>query len=98
MAREAQTFICEECFAEVRRKSSTQRFCSYECCQKAARLFDPTAEELHKLVWDMPTQHVAEIFGVSDKAVEKRCKKLGVAKPPRGYWAKKHAAAMKKAG
>jgi hypothetical protein len=25
---------------------------------------------------------------VSDKAIEKRCKRLGVIKPPRGYWAK----------
>jgi hypothetical protein len=24
----------------------------------------------------------------SDKAVETRCKRLGVPKPPRGYWAK----------
>jgi len=27
-------------------------------------------------------------FDVSDKAIEKRCKRLGVIKPPRGYWAK----------
>lgn len=27
------------------------------------------------------------LFGVSDQAVEKRCKKYGIQKPPRGYWA-----------
>jgi hypothetical protein len=40
------------------------------------------------MVWQMPTTEVASIFGVSDKAVEKRCKLLGIPKPPRGYWAK----------
>ena len=36
----------------------------------------------------MPTTKVAEILGVSDSAIAKRCKLLGVEKPPRGYWAK----------
>ena len=40
------------------------------------------------LVWQMPTTEVADLFQVSDKAVEKRCKRLGISKPPRGYWAK----------
>jgi len=31
-------------------------------------------------------------LGVSDKAVEKRCKKLHIEKPPRGYLAKQYAA------
>jgi Zn-dependent peptidase ImmA (M78 family) len=39
----------------------------------------------------MPTLLVAKHFGVTDKAIEKRCKKLGVVKPSRGYWAKKKA-------
>jgi hypothetical protein len=30
---------------------------------------------LEKLVWEMPTPDVAMLFGVSDKAVQKRCKK-----------------------
>ena len=37
----------------------------------------------------MPVTEVAKLFGVSDQAVEKRCKLLGVKKPPRGYWAKR---------
>jgi hypothetical protein len=39
-------------------------------------------------VWIEPVTTVAASFDVSDKAIEKRCKRLGVAKPPRGYWAK----------
>jgi hypothetical protein len=52
------------------------------------RKFDVDADELHKLVWSMPTTKVALMFGVSDNAVAKRCKLLSIDKPPRGYWAK----------
>ena len=34
----------------------------------------------------MSLVNVAKFYGVSDVAVAKRCKKLGVEKPPRGYW------------
>ena len=43
------------------------------------------------MVWSMPTVKVATLFNVSDKAIEKRCKLLGIEKPPRGYWRKKQA-------
>jgi hypothetical protein len=59
------------------------------CCRKAKRLFDPNKEELELLVWQFPTTKVAEMFGVSDKAIDKRCKILGISKPGRGYWRKK---------
>lgn len=49
---------------------------------------DCSPEELKKLVWEHPTTKVAEMLGVSDVAVAKRCKKFGIDKPPRGYWAK----------
>jgi len=29
---------------------------------------------------------LAKKFGVSDAAIAKQCKKLGIKKPPRGYW------------
>ncbi len=51
--------------------------------------FEVSKEELENLVWEQPTMHVAKLFGVSDKAIEKRCIKLGVSKPPRGYWTRK---------
>lgn len=52
------------------------------------RKFHVPKEILEKLVWEMPTEKVAKIFGVSGKAIEKRCKLLGIVKPPRGYWRK----------
>jgi hypothetical protein len=51
----------------------------------------PTKEELHKLIWEFSTVKIAKQFGVSDKAVEKWCKKYGIDKPSRGYWAKQYA-------
>ena len=48
----------------------------------------PSKEELEKLLWEKPTTYIAKDLGVSDKAVEKHVKKLGLTKPPRGYWAK----------
>lgn len=51
----------------------------------------PSKEELHKLLWEIPTQKLAEKFGVSDKAIEKWAKAYKIDKPPRGYWAKKAA-------
>jgi len=48
----------------------------------------PSPEELKTMVWEIPTTHVAKSIGVSDKAVEKRCRKYNIAKPPRGYWEK----------
>lgn len=49
----------------------------------------PSKEELEKLIWEMPTTHVAKKFGVSDVAVGKWCNSYGIVKPPRGYWKKK---------
>ena len=63
--------------------------CSKKCSIIQARKFDVSAEELYNLVWSMPTTEVAKLFAVSGKAIEKRCKLLGVTKPPRGYWSKK---------
>ncbi len=48
-------------------------------------------KELEKLVWDRPVLTIANELGISEVAVRKRCERLGVKRPPRGYWAKVHA-------
>lgn len=48
----------------------------------------PTAEELQEMLWQHPTTHIAQRYGVTDNAVAKWAKAYGVSKPPRGYWTK----------
>lgn len=47
-----------------------------------------TREQLYELVWSTPGTKLAEKLGVSDVAISKRCRVLGVPRPERGYWAK----------
>ncbi len=69
--------------------------CRYEYESNAGYLAEdrhrtswPSKEELQKLVWCKPTARIAKELGVSDTAVSKHCKKLGIKKPARGYWSK----------
>ena len=85
-----QTLVCDFCSVSYAgRYRYEHRFCSQECYYKAKRKFVITAEELQKIVWEKPTSILAKELGVSDVAIAKRCKKFGIKKPPRGYWAKK---------
>lgn len=47
-----------------------------------------SAEELEKLVWQIPTTKIAIKLNCSDVMISKLCKKWNISKPPRGYWAK----------
>jgi hypothetical protein len=58
---------------------------------RPSKIVWPSAEALEKLLWEKPTSQIGKDLGVSDKAIEKHCKKRGLKKPPRGYWAKKQA-------
>jgi hypothetical protein len=48
----------------------------------------PDKEELRELVWKMPLTQVGVIYEVSDNAIRKRAKKLGIKLPKQGFWAK----------
>ena len=48
-------------------------------------------EKLYEEVWEKPMSEVCKNYGISDVALKKTCKKLRLATPPRGYWAKKAA-------
>jgi len=77
-----------ECEKEFISKFHQAIFCSQKCATLSVRKFEISKEELEELVWSMSTVKVAKLLGVSDVAIAKRCKLLGVEKPPRGYWAK----------
>lgn len=93
LEQEYECLTCKKIITIRKRYDNT--YCSRECFTQNyimhKRKFDPTKEELEKIVWEMSTVKVAEYYGVSDKAVEKRCKLLGISKPPRGYWSKLQA-------
>ena len=40
---------------------------------------------MQQMVWEMPATHIARKYSVSDKAIEKFCKKHLIQKPGRGY-------------
>lgn len=84
------SLTCQRCGKpfEAPASDADRKYCSTSCAARASRRFEVTPEELERLAWEMPTTEVAALFGVSDKAVEKRCKKYGIRKLPRGYWAK----------
>lgn len=46
-----------------------------------------TREELYERVWAVPARKLVDEFGISDVALGKRCKRLMVPRPARGYWA-----------
>jgi Zn-dependent peptidase ImmA (M78 family) len=46
----------------------------------------PTKELLEKLVKEYALSELSLYFEVSNKAIEKKCKELGVQLPTRGYW------------
>lgn len=51
----------------------------------------PSDAKLAKLVWERPVTKLADSYKVSEAAVRKRCKKLGIDVPGRGYWQQKSA-------
>jgi len=70
-------------------KSKKSKGCSVSCSSLLREKVKwPSTEELNQMVWSIPTTQIAKELGVSDKAISKRIKKLGLTKPPRGYWRK----------
>ena len=52
-----------------------------------------TRKALYEKVWSTPMSRLSEEFGVSDVALGKVCRKHGIPRPGRGYWAKVAAGA-----
>jgi hypothetical protein len=45
-------------------------------------------DDLYELAWSKPILELAKDFGISDVGLAKRCKRLGIPLPGRGYWAR----------
>jgi hypothetical protein len=76
----------------LRKKSRKNVYCSQECAHRATHRCDwPSKEVLEKMVWEIPSKQIGINYGVSDKTVERWCRKYGIAKPYPGYWQQKLA-------
>jgi len=53
--------------------------------------FTLTRQQLYDLVWSEPMQRLGKQIGISDVAIAKHCRKLGIPVPERGYWNKLQA-------
>ena len=50
--------------------------------------FAVSRQDLYELVWSKPMRELAKDFGISDVALAKRCRRLAIPVPGRGYWAR----------
>lgn len=82
---------CMGCGTQIQQKSIRCIFCSVRAGFSSTKISWPGADELLQLLWSKPTKKIAQELGVSDSAVAERAIKLGLSKPPRGYWNKRQA-------
>ena len=78
MLRQSKTSLCKMCYVRYSDLGRGNEFSEWM-----------DNETLAKLVWEKPTCEIAKELGISDSAIGKRCKRLGIPKPPRGYWEKR---------
>lgn len=76
-------------------KNKLKKYCSTDCSHQDQKRFDPSKDELEVLVATTPFTKIGAMFGVSDGAVKKRCKKLGIETGSRrGFWTGKTKAVL----
>ncbi len=59
--------------------------------QRDLSFVELSRDELYEKVWSLPGSKLAKQFGISDVALAKVCKKFGIPRPDRGYWARLEA-------
>ncbi len=55
---------------------------------KLPKSIEYTRDQLYQEIWSIPCVKLASKLGVSDVALAKTCRRLGIPRPPRGYWAR----------
>lgn len=81
--------LCPTCNVNYKSKQSNQ--CVVCASADHEKIKWPISTQLAVMTWKEPMSVIAKRLGVSDVALKKRCKKLGLQTPPRGYWAKQEA-------
>jgi|688.fasta_scaffold280228_3 hypothetical protein len=80
-----KSFECVDCNTKIE-KGVTRCWNCYN--NTRYKIEWPSKEMLEKIIWEKPTSVLSKELGVADTAIAKRCRKLGITKPPRGYWQK----------
>lgn len=82
LVTERQCPVCSTLFTPYVNKSI---YCSTTCSQAAQQRFVISKSALASLVKAMPVAEIARMYKVSGHTVAKRCKRLGIPVPKRGY-------------
>ena len=81
------TRVCETCPTRI-----AKEYTQCKKCLNPPKSRDnapwPSPKHLEEMLREQPATEVAKLLGVSSSAVKKRCKKLGIPTPSRGYWTK----------
>ena len=80
---------CPFCGAPLKISRSYKKrhvFDTKTCRRVISQKFEIDPEELRELLWEIPTTEIANLYGISNKAIEKGCRAFGFPKPLRGYW------------
>lgn len=73
------TAVCPNCNKEFQTHTATQKYCSKACAHAKDRRFEISAEDLLAMFKEEANYtKIAKKLGVSDNAVKKRCKTLGI--------------------
>jgi hypothetical protein len=83
--------VCGRKFSSPPSHAGRRATCSEACRIEHMRRFTIETIELRVLVWAKSAVEVGRLLGVSDRAIGKRCARLGIPKPGRGDWQKYQA-------
>jgi Zn finger protein HypA/HybF involved in hydrogenase expression/predicted nucleic acid-binding Zn ribbon protein len=71
-------YNCLDCGKEIKKDSKRCNKCSSILNNKSQRKFEISKEELIKLINQYPMTKIGKMFNVSDNAIRKRCRTLGI--------------------
>ena len=86
----APKYKCSGCGKKIREEGMCGG-CKIKAIDRTAsrKIVWPEVNELAQMVWDKPLVAVGKELGVSDNAVLKMCRRLGIKTPKQGYWKRK---------
>jgi Zn finger protein HypA/HybF involved in hydrogenase expression len=81
-----QNTLCKCGRIKKTRSSLSCKHCQMLYRKQATKIIWPDKYELYKMVWSKPLSKLSHDLHVSDNAIRKKCKSLGITLPEQGYW------------